>query len=627
MNNVMSKFLGLIILCGLSFISSGKDNVREILNAENTQFSYFVKKSRDLNIAQVESLPQDKWITSDSFTPYGLVNKNYWLHFSLTLDNSIHDKALYLEVSNPLIDQLEVYFIRGEQRLNYIGGDMVPTSSRVIVTPMLYFPLPNGKSKRLDVYVKYQDQAASFLPLAITNSKDSFEKISNHGIFSGIIIGLLALLLLINTLLYQSKKQESYHYFAGFILVGGTTILALEGIASIYFWPSWPWLQNQLLPSLFLLTVWFSIQLTRQLSQQHLKKHPGIKATLKWLAFSLLVLTPILFALPAFIAGIVSVVCLCIAMMIMSGTLVLLALRTRVIEPLLIGSWAAFIISLILMTIYYAGIIAMPPIVLSVATVSYCLQFVLWGCLLIRRFIRTNEVSTLEQHLQIDELKEQYNSLESSMSEQQEDHLDLEAQVNERTFELSVALRELQEINRQLEEQATNDALTGVKNRKFFDERLLAEYRLSRRQQTPLSLLLLDADKFKLVNDNHGHLAGDKVLIDISKIANKLLKRPNDYVCRYGGEEFAILLSNTDQKGALKMAEVIRQKIASAKIQTEKVDLQVTVSIGVSTMLVGIDTKNNQLFAEADQALYHAKESGRNNVKTFEDYTNSSQKL
>ena len=233
------------------------------------------------------------------------------------------------------------------------------------------------------------------------------------------------------------------------------------------------------------------------------------------------------------------------------------------------------------------------------------------------QFIKDKEESIVNANNVIEELTEKSAAAEALILTSEQEQLDMEALVGDRTFELNVTLRELQETNKKLQEQATNDALTGVKNRKFFDERLKAEYRLSRRQHTPISLLILDADKFKLVNDNHGHLAGDKVLIDISKIASKALKRPNDYVCRFGGEEFAILLSNTDEKGAVKIAELIRNNIGDKLIKTDNVELKVTVSVGVSTLMIDHTTSDSQLFDQADKALYFAKESGRNNVKTF----------
>lgn len=129
----------------------------------------------------------------------------------------------------------------------------------------------------------------------------------------------------------------------------------------------------------------------------------------------------------------------------------------------------------------------------------------------------------------------------------------LERMVQERTLELEIALRELNEANQKLTEQATIDSLTGVKNRSTFDKRLQAEGRISRRQQTPLALLMLDIDRFKTINDKHGHLAGDQTLKSIADTLKNILRRPSDLVSRFGGEEFAIILPNTDTSGALRV--------------------------------------------------------------------------
>lgn len=192
---------------------------------------------------------------------------------------------------------------------------------------------------------------------------------------------------------------------------------------------------------------------------------------------------------------------------------------------------------------------------------------------------------------------------------------ELENSIEERTFELEVTLRELQESNRQLELQSTIDNLTGVKNRGFFDKRYAAELRVSRRQQTPVALLMIDIDHFKRVNDNHGHLIGDQTLRQTAERIASLLKRPTDNICRYGGEEFALLLPNTDGAGAVSLAESIRTVIEQINIQLpHNEQLSITASIGVASMIITADHHPNDLLSAADQALYQAKDSGRNQV-------------
>ncbi|RYX82340.1 sensor domain-containing diguanylate cyclase [bacterium] len=170
---------------------------------------------------------------------------------------------------------------------------------------------------------------------------------------------------------------------------------------------------------------------------------------------------------------------------------------------------------------------------------------------------------------------------------------------------------ELRDANEKLHRMATVDELTGLYNRRAFNQQLQTELDRAKRYDTPLSLLLLDVDKFKNINDTWGHDYGDEVLRGVSAILQKTV-RPSDYVARYGGEEMVIILPNTNQEGAEQSAQRCRQAIEAAT-WTHR---QVTASFGVSTM-----TENLSVLAEmvkaADSALYVSKESGRNRVTHF----------
>lgn len=197
---------------------------------------------------------------------------------------------------------------------------------------------------------------------------------------------------------------------------------------------------------------------------------------------------------------------------------------------------------------------------------------------------------------------------------QQESTEQLEENIQTRTFELQVALNELADKNRILEEQNTQDALTGVRNRAYFDKKILAELKRSRREQRPLALVMLDIDHFKQINDNHGHLAGDVVIRGVAERIQNQLKRSSDYVCRYGGEEFALILPNTDATGVLELAEQIRLSIAAAPFDTEIGQLHANISAGCYAAVAAPEMLSTDFIHAADQALYQAKAAGRNQV-------------
>ncbi|WP_296298101.1 GGDEF domain-containing protein [Rheinheimera sp.] len=197
---------------------------------------------------------------------------------------------------------------------------------------------------------------------------------------------------------------------------------------------------------------------------------------------------------------------------------------------------------------------------------------------------------------------------------QQETAEQLEENIQTRTFELQVALNELADKNRILEEQNTQDALTGVRNRAYFDKKIQAELKRSRREQRPLALVMLDIDHFKQINDNHGHLAGDAVIKGVAEKIARSLKRSSDYVCRYGGEEFALILPNTDAAGVFELAEQIRLSIAAHPFDTEIGPLPVQISAGCYAAVAAPDMVSTDFIHAADQALYQAKTAGRNQV-------------
>ena len=170
-----------------------------------------------------------------------------------------------------------------------------------------------------------------------------------------------------------------------------------------------------------------------------------------------------------------------------------------------------------------------------------------------------------------------------------------------------------------LENLSNLDGLTGIPNRRRFDEFLKHEWQIAIRGHHPLSLIMMDIDYFKLFNDGYGHLAGDDCLKQVAQALAKSVERKTDLLARYGGEEFVCVLPLTDAKGAVVVANKFREHILSLNIphaySTET--CQVTLSLGVASQIPAKYTKPIVLIEAADQALYQAKASGRNQVKVY----------
>lgn len=176
---------------------------------------------------------------------------------------------------------------------------------------------------------------------------------------------------------------------------------------------------------------------------------------------------------------------------------------------------------------------------------------------------------------------------------------------------------ELASLQKKLEQFSYQDSLTGIANRRMFDQTLEREWSRSQRNQSPLSLMLIDIDFFKQFNDFYGHQLGDACIIDVAKALTSISKRASDLVARYGGEEFVILLPETEAKDARRLATMCVNKIIEQQIPhlSSKTSDVVTISIGVSTIVPLLSTQPALLISAADKRLYKAKKNGRNRVE------------
>ncbi len=200
----------------------------------------------------------------------------------------------------------------------------------------------------------------------------------------------------------------------------------------------------------------------------------------------------------------------------------------------------------------------------------------------------------------------------------------MDKMVNERTQQLQLALDEASELKRRYEELSIIDELTQLHNRRFFFPETRAALAQAMRYKKDFSLLMMDVDYFKLVNDRYGHSVGDDVLRDIAA-AIKTEAREVDILARCGGEEFILALPETDEQGAEVMAERIRNKIKSLRWQVDENEISVSITIGITRL----ENHSNQdyvglldeLILQADQALYHGKANGRDQFNAFSNIT------
>ena len=258
------------------------------------------------------------------------------------------------------------------------------------------------------------------------------------------------------------------------------------------------------------------------------------------------------------------------------------------------------------------------PVINAIDMLAFWFMAIMVTYLMGRKYYDHLRDEKLAQQQVLESVKASDSAQRELLTLQQQGQEELECRVQERTLELNIALQELEEANQELKEKNTLDELSGLYNRRYYDKKIMAEFRRSRRNLTPLSLIVVDIDHFKKVNDSYGHLVGDKCIVAVADMIKSLLRRSADVGCRYGGEEFCLILPETDSHGAVTLAEEICQRVRQQPIFDGENTIELTLSCGVSTYQQEKTVSPETIFANADKALYKAKQAGRDQVQIAE---------
>ncbi|MGS0536985.1 sensor domain-containing diguanylate cyclase [Pseudoalteromonas sp. SaAl2] len=525
--------------------------------------------------------------------------------------------AILLSIDNPLLDKVSIYHYHRDETLLFKEiGDALPLKNRQIKNESLLVKLALPAQSTSTLLLRVENQAGLRVPLSIWQNDEYLKYKSKFNLLYGLLVGFILSLALTCFVLFIFSRKRYFALSAGILVTLWLLLIYLYGFGYRYFHPSLPSLQQLTIPSMLLITTYLFKPLFEQLKAEIV--WPQLDKIHTWSNYLLLTSLLITWWLPTQLFVSYSLLA-SLLMMLIHSLVITINIKHKPSQPLnaLLTGAITFCASLIYLNIVVFNIFDFNSRSLPFMFISFLICALSLSFATIRHFIIERDAQIALQQAKIAQNEAQDELLQERLELQEQARQDLESNIEERTFELQVTLRELEEKNRELEQLNMEDPLTKIKNRRYFDKKLVMDLRRSRREQTPLSIIMLDIDHFKVINDSYGHLIGDQTIRAVADIIKSHLKRPLDEVARYGGEEFVVLLPNTPIAGALEIAESIRLLIMETTITVANSDIKFTISAGVYCA-VAEDINNPGLFTDcADKALYHAKQNGRNRVISF----------
>lgn len=535
----------------------------------------------------------DWQVSTVSALNFGFTSEVYWIRF--TIRNTGNQPIdLLIESRFPFLDRVDFNVLSNHAPPQHIVvGDTLPYSARPLRHSHVLVPLLIAAQEEVQLLLRVQSTSAVQLQLTLWERQAFTEQDHVRSTFFGLLYGLVLSIGLYHLLIFLSVRESAFLYYAllNFSLTG--TFMALQGLSSVFLGDVGLLFNDKILLLMMSGCATFASLFTHEVLQMQ-ATHPRLARALRITVYAAILMAVLTFLVP-YALLIRVMVLLTLANVIVNllahirrfmdgyppARYILLAVLAAAsgIGITLLEKVALLPNNWVTDSAVYAGIVAMTLLF------SFALSY------------RMNMDRRLREDAQAELILSQQQTNEN-----------LDRMVRERTEALELA-------NAQLQEASNTDALTGLRNRRHFNDAFDLEFKRAFREKTPLSLLLLDIDHFKQINDRYGHPFGDLCLVQAAQVIRSQIRRPPDVAARYGGEEFAVLLPNTHEEGARHIATAICQRLSEKVISDGTLEVSITASIGVVSLKPGPEDSTESLLKRVDALLYRAKENGRNRVE------------
>ncbi len=550
---------------------------------------------------------------------FGITDQVVWLRFDV---QSAADEARRWLISIPWMMLNDIEFSQrhadGSWSELFRSGYDVHYSQRFGQHRQYLFPVDLQPGERATLLLRLDIKYITFVPVLFWSPAQFDQHDRFDTLFYGLAFGVLLAMLLYNLMLYVFVRDSSYFFYSLYVFTIVLYELAVTGLGARFLWGDSHQAVALAYPSFAQLGFLMAALFIRNFLK--LKRYGGwvLHVNTFFIFYWALAFVAMLVAGPELLRKInepVAVVS-CVAALV---TTIHLWRRGNVSARYFTIAWGFLIVATMVLVLTTLGALPYNNLTDKAQITGFVLETILLSIALAERINRERAQRDATQQLAL-EMARQVNeerraTLEAqdhAMALQQRHTEELELRVLDRTAELERTMRNLELANRELAKLSVTDPLTGLHNRRYFDEVLADEILRGQRFQQPLSLILVDVDHFKRINDNYGHLLGDECLKLLAATLRQVISRATDLVARYGGEEFAVVLPGTTEEEALVVADRIRMTIEKLDFIHAGKRIPLSASLGVAGRVPLQHETSARLIAAADEALYQAKESGRN---------------
>ena len=571
-----------------------------------------VDTSRELGIAEVTA-PQAQWRVIARRSPnFGFTPHAYWFRFQIVNPGTVPVER-YIEMPISFTDHIRlVQQSDGKIVQEYDTGDEKPFAQRPTVHQNFIFPVQvrpgsNHFYIRLENAGTIEGSFRIWEPAAFQVA-NQLEKLAQ-----GMVIGTLLVMVLYNLFVYFGTRDRNYLYYICFVLSYLMFQYSLTGYTYAYLWPEAVWWNSVTIP-MFICTTEMTVALFcnrfLRLKGYSIWMHNVLRALI-WGSAGMALLSVVLPYHVAIRIGTgmaIPTAAFCLGLGYWRWW------RGDSFARMFCVAWTSALVGVMVLTAGKFGFIPSNFWVENALQIGILGLVVLLSFTLVDRINHDRSGRIAAQAVALEHERAARESQMALIAATEHANRKLEQRVEERTLDLNSTLEQLQQANAQLQRLSTTDGLTQVSNRASFDIAFADEFKRAVRHKTHLTLMLIDVDHFKRVNDTWGHQAGDACLQAFARLLQPRVHRAGDMLARYGGEEFVVMLGETKASDAANLAESFRLAIEQLVVEFEGQSLRFTASVGVACVIPDGQSTHQDLLAAADKALYQAKQSGRNRV-------------